>query len=88
VLGYTIAHAEGKAKPAGAIGLQVFCHVGDNPPPDPADARFLRFLSRQPYAVDFKASQIGQTAHYYARWQTATGETGPWSAALKMTVAG
>jgi hypothetical protein len=37
--------------------------------------------------VDFKANQVGQT-DYYARWQTATGETGPWSAVLKMTVVG
>ena len=77
-----------EAKPAGAIGLQLFVHVGDTPPEDPADARFLRFISRTPHAVDFKAEQVGKTAFYYARWQTATGETGPWSPVLRMTVAG
>ena len=86
VLGYAIVEVGGRSKPAGAIGLQLFCHVGDAPPKGPGEARFLRFISKQPYAVDFKAEQVGQTAHYYARWQTLTGETGPWSQVLRMTV--
>jgi hypothetical protein len=90
VIGYGHTEAIGRSKPAGAIGLQLFLHVGevDAAPAGPEDARFLRFISRQPYTVDFKADQIGKTAFYFARWQTMTGDTGPWSAVLKMTVAG
>ncbi len=89
VLGYTDhSSAGGAAKPAGVLGLQLFCHVGDAPPAEPIEARFESFVTRQPYAVDFEAEQIGKTAFYYARWQTPTGKTGPWSPVLKMTVAG
>lgn len=82
------AHPNRRGKPADVIGLQLFCHVGTQPPADPLDARFVRFITRQFHAVDFRPEQLGQRAHYYARWQTATGETGPWSKAASMTVAG
>jgi hypothetical protein len=77
-----------RGKPADVIGLQLFCHVGQQPPADPLDARFVRFVTRQFHAVDFKPEQLGQRAFYYARWQTRTGETGPWSKVASMTVAG
>lgn len=78
----------GAGKPAGVVGLQLFCHVGENPPADPLDARFVRLVTRQGQAVDFKPAQMGQSAFYYGRWQTATGDTGPWSQVARMTVAG
>lgn len=88
VLAYGERKRLGRAKPRGAIGLQVFMYIGENPPADPLDARFLRFLSRPRYAVDFKPEQVGQSVYYYARWQSATGETSPWGNTLRMIVAG
>jgi hypothetical protein len=75
-------------KPRHVIGLQLFCHVSDAAPGDPLDARFERFVTRQTYTVEFKPQQVGKKAFYYARWQIATGDTGPWSAVASMTVAG
>jgi hypothetical protein len=75
-------------KPRHVIGLQLFCHVGDVAPADPLDARFERFVTRQTYTVEFQPQQVGKKAFYYARWQIATGDTGPWSAVASMTVAG
>ena len=76
-------------RPADAIGLQVFCHVGSEAPADPLDARFLDFVSRQPYVVrSFKTEQVGKKAFYFARWQNATGATGPWSAVANRMIAG
>ncbi len=78
----------GAGRPANAVGLQLFCHVGSEAPADPLDARFERFVSRRRHVVEFRREQIGATAFYYARWQTATGETGPWSAVARMSIAG
>jgi hypothetical protein len=82
------ANAEGSAKPAGVTGMQLFCHVGSEAPADPLDARFERFVTRSQHVVEFKPAQVGKTAFYFARWQNATGETGPWSQVARMTVAG
>ena len=79
---------EGPARPANAVGLQLFCHVGDAAPADPLEARFERFVSKRSHVVEFRHSQIGRTAFYFARWQTPTGETGPWSAVARMSIAG
>lgn len=77
--GDTDGNNRGGGKPAGVLGLQLFCHVGDTPPMDPQDARFERFVTRQPVRVEFKPEQVGKRVHYFARWQNAKGETGPWS---------
>lgn len=80
-----------KTKPAGALGLQFFCAVGDagaGAPADPLASRFQAFVTRQPYRMDFAAADVGKTAYYFARWQTATGLVGPWSQVASMTVAG
>ena len=34
--------------------------------------------TRRRHVVHFKAEQVGKTAFYMARWQTARGHTGPW----------
>jgi hypothetical protein len=68
-----------RAKPAGAIGLQIFCHVGDAPPDNPENSRFKSFCSRDAFTMNFDAPDVGKTAHYWARWQTRTGKTSPFS---------
>lgn len=77
-----------RGKPQGVVGLQLFCHVGEREPEDPLAARFVRLVTRQMHPVDFTPQQKGQTAFYYGRWQTATGETGPWSQIVSLTVGG
>jgi hypothetical protein len=77
-----------KSKPTGALGLQFFCSVGEVPPADPLTSRFQAFVTKQPYMMDFEAADVGKTAFYYARWQTRTGQVGPWSQVASMTVAG
>lgn len=79
---------DGSWKPAGAIGMQLFCHVGESAPPDPLDARFERFVTRPRQVVHFKPEQIGKTAFYMARWQTARGEAGPWGALASRMISG
>ena len=82
---------EKKARPAGTAGLQLFSHVGDaaiGAPADPLASRFLVFATRSTLKLDFAAADAGKTAWYYARWQTATGLTGPWSVPVSMPIVG
>jgi hypothetical protein len=83
-----VSESEGTARPRDVAGVQLFCHLGDAPPADPLEARFVRFSTRKRITVRFKSEQVGQKAHYYARWQNAQGETGPWSQVARMLVAG
>ena len=80
-----------KAKPTGVLGLQLFYHVGEasaGAPTDPLASRFHAFITRSTLKLDFSAADAGKTAWYYARWQTATGLTGPWSVVISMPIVG
>ena len=80
-----------KGKPAGAIGLQLFCQVSEPGVPAPADplsGRFQSLVTRPTFRMTFTAAEVDKRAHYYARWYTFTGLTGPWSQVASMTVAG
>jgi len=66
-------------KPAGVTGLQLFCRISDTPPASPLSSDFMDFVSRHIRKVNFLAEDVGKRAYYSARWQTATGLTGPWS---------
>jgi hypothetical protein len=79
---------DSRAKPAGAIGMQLFRSVGVVPPGTPLAAQFLSFVTKQPYTSSFVAGDLGKTAYYYARWQTRTGLVGPWSVVSSFVIAG
>lgn len=75
-----------RGKPAGTIGLQLFVAVATGSVNDPAVAPFKAFVTRQPYGVVFDASSSGKLATYFARWQNAKGEAGPWSNPTTFTI--
>jgi hypothetical protein len=78
---------EKRGKPVGAIGLQLFIAIAAAAVADPGVARLQGFVTRQPYGVPFDSADNGKIATYFARWQTRTGLTGPWSNAISFTVA-
>jgi len=67
------------AKPEGAQGCQIWSHVGDTAPLDPAGYSFVALDTRTPYADEHAAEDAGKTVSYLLRWQNAKGEPGPWS---------
>lgn len=77
-----------RAKPAGVLGMQLFCVVADAAPASPEGTRFISFVTRDNFTREFQPGDVGKTAYYYGRWQTRTGLTGPWSQIASMTVAG
>lgn len=77
-----------KAKPFGAIAMELRQHSGATPPASPDDAKFVGLITRSPLYVSQDPASVGQTAYFYGRWVTARGLTGPWSAVAAMTIAG
>lgn len=78
---------DSRAKPFGAIGLQLFVAVAQAALTDPNVAEFRSFVTRQPFGVTFNPADNGKVATYFARWQTRTGLVGPWSTPVAFTIA-
>jgi hypothetical protein len=76
-----------RAKPAGVLGIEIWNKVGETPPVNEAELRFVAIDTNAPYTLNFQASQGGQNAYYWCRWVTATGERGPWSEQAAATIA-
>lgn len=76
-----------KAKPFGAIQLELWLSIGTVPPVGGVDGtNFYGLVTKTPFAVNFLSGDVGKTAYYYARWTTRTGKVGPWSAVLSAAI--
>jgi len=76
-----------KAKPFGAIQLEVWASVGSIPPVGgPAGTAFVGLFTKSPFPVNYLSPQAGMTAYYYGRWTTRRGLVGPWSAQLSAVI--
>jgi hypothetical protein len=76
-----------KAKPLGAMQLQLFRTVGDDVARNPEDAKLIGCFTRNPVGVGFKHEDDRKKATYWARWVSRRGETGPWSLPASMSIA-
>lgn len=76
-----------KAKPFGALAMELYTKIGTAPAVDPAGATYLGQITKCPFAVDLDPADIGKTATYFARWVTRRGLVGPWSSPVSLTVA-
>ena len=82
------ASPSSRRKAANAVQMQLFRGVAPAAIPDPANTTFYAAVTKQPFASVFTdPAEAGDVATYFARWVTRTGELGPWSAAVSMTVA-
>ena len=75
------------AKPAAAVGLQLYRHVGEllGPPTGPdfdGPVEFVGVFSRSPARAPYAASERGRVITYVARWVTRRGEVGERSMAV------
>ena len=91
-LGYRdTASPAGKAKPAGAIGVELWRSIGTSAAVDPSQTRFVGTITKSPFSDSFEAGDVGKIATYFTRFATRSGpagkaQTGPWSAALSFNV--
>jgi hypothetical protein len=75
-----------RAKPPGAIGLQLFRHIGTTPPVGPSVGSYVANATKNPFAVNFLEADIGKMATFWGRWVTRTGLVGPWSLPVSMAI--
>lgn len=80
-----------KAKPVGAIGLDLWWVVQLGAATDPSVARPLTICTKSPVNIGTLTPDAGKTATYFGRWTTRSGpggqtQTGPWSAPLAVVI--
>lgn len=80
-----------KAKPFGAIGVEVWSAVGTVPATDPAQLGYDFSASKIPFVRAFEAGQQGKVCSMAVRYVTRGGnggvaKVGPWSAILNFFV--
>ncbi|MCC6285068.1 MAG: hypothetical protein IT439_07155 [Phycisphaerales bacterium] len=76
-----------KAKPAGVLGVEIWNKVGETPPVNEGELRFVAVDTNAPYVLNFNAVDGGKTAYYWLRWVSPTGERGPWGEQSQATIA-
>ena len=69
-----------RAKPSGAIALQMFAAASATVITDPNTLPLKDTFTKNPTAITFDSSDAGKTAYIAARWITRRGLVGPWSA--------
>lgn len=80
-----------KAKPPGAIGLELRQFIGTAPGTDPEAAPSWGVVTKSPVAIGTSNADVGKLATYWGRWVTRSGpggiaQTGPWSAPLTVAI--
>ena len=76
-----------KAKPAGALGVEIWNKVGTTPPTGENDLRFVAVDTNAPYVMNFDSADGGKTNFVWMRWVSPTGERGPWGEQAQATIA-
>jgi hypothetical protein len=76
-----------KAKPAGALGVEIWNKVGTTPPTGESDLRFVAVDTNAPYVMNFDSADGGKTNYVWMRWVSPTGERGPWGEQAQATIA-
>jgi hypothetical protein len=76
-----------RAKPFGAVFLELSATIADDIDRDPANARHIGDYTRNPVVVAFENREDGKKATYFARWKGASGDVGPWSTPVSFRIA-
>ena len=82
---------DSRRKPPGVTHMLLFAEIA---PPEALtgaeeNLRFIAAVTRQPHVVTFDPKgNTGKVVQYKARWLTAKGLLGPWSAGTSMTITG
>ncbi len=80
-----------KAKPPGAISVEIWQAIAIAPITDTGFAKPLTLATKSPFNVGTLSGDAGKTATYFGRWTTRSGpggqnQVGPWSAPLSVTI--
>jgi hypothetical protein len=80
--------ASGKAKPFGAVGVELFALADVAHTSDPDDASYIGTVTKSPSRVALDPTNAGKKLSVFARYVTRSGpggtaQAGPFSAALQ-----
>lgn len=78
---------DSRAKPFGAMQLQLFVAIADTPTVNADDAAYYGAFTKNPIPVAFAQEDDGKIASYFGRWVGRKGDNGPWSEAVSMRIA-
>lgn len=83
--------ASNKAKPAGAIAIEIARTVGEVSATDPAQLSIIGQYGKTPLIQNFQAADQGKIVTYAARYRTRSGpggvsQAGPWSNLVNFVV--
>lgn len=84
----SLASPSVKAKPAGAVAMELRCSVSATPLTNPDTLAYVGLVTKAPFTQTFSSGDIGKQAYYAGRWVTRKGLVGPWSAIVNATVPG
>jgi hypothetical protein len=77
-----------RARPAGALGMELFRKVGGPAPVSTEGCEALGLITNSPDVEDYDAAQANQTVYYLGRWVNKRGARGPLSVVVNATIAG
>lgn len=75
-----------KAKPFGAIQLELWYDIPTTGAPTQANAVFGGLITKAPFAFAPPAGNTGKAIGFWGRWTTRRGLVGPWSAELDTNI--
>lgn len=80
-----------KAKPPGAIGIELRQTIATTPATNPEAAAPFGTFTKSPMNIGTSNGDIGKLATYWGRWTTRSGpggvtQVGPWSAPLSVAI--
>ena len=78
----------GKAKPEGVHGCEIWIKTGGDAPKVDADFVYLGIDTKSPYTISFSVTDIGKVVYYRMRWINKRGQAGPWSNTVSAIVGG
>jgi hypothetical protein len=76
---YRDQDATSRAKPHGVHGVEIRWAILDAPPKDISELINSSFDTRSPFTLEFEEHERGKTVWFCLRWESTTGEKGPWS---------
>jgi hypothetical protein len=75
-----------RSKPKDSSYYEVWVKVGDAPPVDESELRFLDTGTTAEFIARYAGKDAGKMAHYMVRWVNSRKEKGPWSQTVSATI--
>jgi len=87
-LHFADSSSNGKAKPEGVHGCEIWMKTGGEAPKVDSDFMYQGIDTKSPYIISFSVADIGKVVYYRMRWINKRGQSGPWSSTVSAIVGG